>query len=355
MACISIDWLQISVKINNKLLFDNSHSISGLFEIQKKDLRHNIFSKHLEIFSSITGSAERIAVFSYQPLSRILPEDVGHLKILNKFLYQDPDNLKRMVVTILRELELKFHQVSRLDIAYDFKKFKGNRSVQSFFKAVASGKLLKQKATSLHIDGKTTRNLDIHYMRFGSNRSPLQFYVYNKSKELRDKTDKPYIRDKWVVNGCSDEHKDTFRIEFVLHPSKHSVVNVQDWSIVDFNSVAIIDHHFITNLFWSLMKQHFVFVLNDGQVKKSRMKEAVLFSGKATETVYLRVTEKETSNRVDKMLIKKMYLLDRAWRQEHPDRQQLTLEDAITTQLDRKDLSYWFHEKMTVPDSNSSI
>lgn len=272
MSCISIDWFQISVTIKSKALFELENSTNNVFKITKKDIRHNVFKHHREIHSNISGVWEVCAVFSYEPLSEILPANIGHLKIINKYLYQT--DLQQLVNMLLISLHLKFKAVSRMDIALDFKKF-NHLTVPQFFKGVASGKILKRKCRSLHIDGKATRTLNIHYMRFGSNSSPLQFYIYNKSKELREKTDKPYIRDKWNACGIGST-TDTYRIEFVIHPSQFGVVDMNG-EFVQFNDTTITKQRFVEELFWTLFNMHFVFVKNDGQVKKSRMKTYQLF------------------------------------------------------------------------------
>lgn len=275
MPCVSIDWLQISVTILTKQIFDAEFSANNTFQIHQKDIRHNVFGKHREIHTNITGTWEPCAVFSYEPLSAILPANIGHLKVINKYLYSS--DVKRLLNLLLIELKLKFKAVSRLDIAYDFRKFP-RMTVPQFFKGVAAGRYLKEKARSLHIDGKSTRTLNIHYMRFGSNTSPLQFYIYNKSKELREKTNKPYIKDKWLAHKLNGDNYDVYRIEFVLHPSQFGIVDINSGEAVQFNDITFCDESFIEQLFWSLYDQHFCFVQNDGQVKKSRMKKLKLFS-----------------------------------------------------------------------------
>lgn len=341
--CISLDWLQISCKVAEKDLLQKELSKNGTFKLISKDIKHNIFAKHIEIHGNAGNEFECVAVFSYQPLSGILPEDIGHLKIINKQLYQS--DLIRLVNTILIELSLKFHAVSRLDIAFDFKKFQYS-TVPQFFKGVSSGKILKRRVTGLHLDGRTTRNLNIHYMRFGSRSSEFLFYVYNKSKELRDKTMKPYIKDKWKEYKINDEHSDTYRIEFVLHPSKNGLVDTATGQLIQFTNLKLIlSPEFQTNLFWTLFQTHFVFLKNDGQIKKCRMKTVNLLNVSPTENIYIRVSEKTTSNRTDKMLIKKMYQLSQSWREQ---KENITLLDAIKYEIENKDLYKWAEDKSII-------
>jgi hypothetical protein len=338
--CISIDWLQIHVKIFSLENLDAETSKNGTFRIVKKDINHRVFNQHRSIESNLTGEYEQCAVISYKPLSGILPVDSGHLKIINKYLYQT--DLIRLLSALLIELGLSFKSVSRLDVAADFKQFY-KLSVPQFFKRIINAKYLKLRSTSVHIDGTANRNLPVHYMRFGSKYSDVQFYIYNKSKELREKTKKPYIEDFWRNNGINPDTHDVWRLEFSLSPSSQAIVNSDTGETIQFNDIRIVEHDFIHTLFYSLLNQYAVFVKNDGQVRKERMKKIILFKKSLQPQLYMRVSEKKTSNRMDKVFIRMLDELNRAWREHNKD--PIAVEDALSQYIEERDLCQWYQER----------
>lgn len=340
MYCISIDWLQIHVKIIELDFLDAETSKNSTFQIKKKDINHRVFSQHREILSNLTGEWEVCAVISYKAQSGILPPDSGHLKIINKYLYHS--DLIRLLSTLLIELKLIFKSVSRFDISADFKQFH-KISVPQFFKKIIDRKYLKRHCTSVHIDGKLTKSLPIHYMRFGSKSSNVQFYIYNKSKELREKTNKPYIVDNWIANGINPETSDVWRLEFVLHPSTQAITDLETGEAIEFNDIRIVETEFVKKLFFSLLNQFAVFVKNDGQQRKERMKKIVLFKEKNHSGVYMRISEKKTSNRMDKVFIRMLETLNRSWREHNKD--PIPSTDLLEQYIDDRDLRKWYEEK----------
>lgn len=313
----------------------------GKYQIRKKDIRHNIFLEHREIFTIDENGETQIAVVSFQPLSQILPLDSAHLKVINKFLYQD--GLKEFVNELLIELDLKFKNYSRLDIAADFKQFY-KHSCPNFIKLFINRKVLKLKSTSFHLDGHATRSMPIHYLRFGSKYSDLQFYIYNKSKELRDKTNKPYIIEKWERSGLKPNQYDVWRIEFSLKPSQFGLVDKETGEANNFETLDVLLPENTVELFYSLLLNHAVFVYNDGQVKKQRMKRVELLKVTDYRKIYQKVSFKETSNRMDKVFIKMLDRVNNEWRTAKGV--DVSLKDALHQFVERKDLRDWYEKQI---------
>lgn len=288
----------------------SGQSKGGRFSLEVKDIRHNIFENHIQI----NDAGRPCAYLSYTPKSGILPPDSSHLKLDNKYLYQS--DLRAFVDLLLVELKLDFKSVSRLDIALDLVKFH-RISCPQFIKNFLSEQYLKRYACSFHLDGKAIRGKPIHYIRFGSKESHLQWYLYNKSKELREKTDKPYIRDQWELNGLPAKSRDIWRLEFSLKPSQFGVVESGSGEVIEFNNLDCLNADFLKRLFITLFRKECDFRMNDGQKRKDRMKKVELLRLEDCETVYKKVSNKLTSNRMDKVFIKKLYQLNQAWREQN--------------------------------------
>lgn len=324
------------------MTLEAEQSISGKYLLEKKDIKDRNFAKFVIVKTKNGDKYEPCAYVTYEPSSHILPEDSCHVKIDNKYLYQS--DLKAFVEDILNELKLKYKSVSRLDVASDFVKF--NRiSVPQFYKNVLAKNYLKRYCTSFHVDGKLTRNMPVHYMRFGSKSSGLQWYLYNKSKELREKTDKPYIRENWTNHNLPHKSREIWRIEFVLHPSKDGVVDSETGEAIGFDTLDFLETDFRKRLFSTLFDKHCDFRVNDGQQRKERMKKVELLKLENYQSVYQRITEKSSSNRMHKVHIKWLYQLNQNWRLQNPviDDKIMFTDLLLAGYIDNHDLTEWYN------------
>ena len=304
---LAIDWLQLHCRVKKKeLLQHNGKSKTGKYDLQIQEIKNPIWSKHL----NVKLGDDILAHLSFEPHSNILPETSSHLKINNKFLYSEI--LPELVADLLEELELGFLSVSRLDIAADFVKFK-KMSCPAFIKSVVQKKLLKRYTTSFALQGMLTRSMPIHYIRFGSKNHEVQWYLYNKSKELREKTKKPWIEAHWQANGLPCRSRDIWRLEFSLKPSQFGVVF--DGAVeIEFNNLDILKPSHLLAVFSALYQKHCDFRRNDGQVRKERMKKVELLNVEDYSGVFAKVSDKKESNRIHKVFIKMLHQLNNDWR-----------------------------------------
>lgn len=333
--CVSIDWLQAHFFANDKKLFDSDFSVNKIFSIKKLEIKSPVFSKFIRISIQNRQEWEEIAILSYEPHSKILPEKSCHVKINNKYLYSS--SLDSFFYTIADEFNLSFKSISRLDVAIDFLQF-NSLTVPTFFKRFISRKYLKYKSVGFHMDGFASKSMPIHYLRFGSRSTPVHFYIYNKSKELREKHKKPHIEKKWKEYGLLHKTYDVWRMEFVLTPSKHGFITT-DGDILQMNDLQIFQPEYLKDLLFSLIGRYAQFVINDGQKRKDRMQKISLFNDEPYHDKYLRVDDKQQSSRVDKMYIKKLYEMQQAWREYNTDK--LSIDDAMHDYIRKKDLESW--------------
>lgn len=117
-------------------------------------------------------------------------------------------------------LQWKVQNISRIDLACDQNFFLNGLHPATFLRQYACklrsylrvGRLADD--FSLH-GNKTQSALDYNYIRWGTRASGVCVYLYNKSKELRDIKDKPWIRKVWESDGLSTT-KDVWRVEISI-------------------------------------------------------------------------------------------------------------------------------------------
>ena len=213
--CHSIDWLTI-----NGTLMGNEIEpriiISGIYT-QKRECGSNVFAKIMDIFNA---TDELIGTIVYNPHSSILDKRFAQLQIANKWLYVG--NLDKLLNKILFHSNFELTGISRLDFACDLYEFEKGLTPEKFIRDFANENVTKLNASKFTLWGKTNQYMrDYHQLSIGDHTSVFSWKLYNKSKELRECHDKPYIRYKWQKKLLNyDENKDVWRLE----------VSIKNWS-----------------------------------------------------------------------------------------------------------------------------
>ncbi|PSL43415.1 hypothetical protein CLV51_108104 [Chitinophaga niastensis] len=297
--CHVIDWLQVHVKCPIEIGAKDNFT----YHTEKTDYQTRQFREVYEISVLMpNGTYERCAVLACKPHAAFLGNDMGLLKIENKFLYQS--SLKEFVVNLLDQYSFRFHAISRMDVALDFTHFSGGMPPEDLIKNFLQEKYLKKNKAKFTITGNHLEKNSYDYLRFGSKTSEINYYLYNKSKELLDNKDKPWIRQMWLDAGF---HKDAqvWRIEFSMKSSCKELLDFDFGETVACKALAIVDNETSFTLFKTLFFKYFSFVENNQGTRKDRMKDVVLLHLDKPNTVILRLTEKIESSRMDKVVIKR--------------------------------------------------
>ena len=113
------------------------------------------------------------------------------------------------------------------------------------------------------------------YLRFGSKVSKVSAYLYNKTQEFRDVKRKNYIAEAWAANDI-DEAAEVWRLEFSLKGDGIKFVNQKTGEWQTKNLEMVLDPTQRTQLYNALYLKYWDFRVNDGQVRKDRMKHADL-------------------------------------------------------------------------------
>ncbi|SEW50630.1 hypothetical protein [Chitinophaga arvensicola] len=296
----AIDWLQIHVKCPVAIQAKDNFT----YHTEKTDYQTRQFREVYEISVLMpSGAYERCAVLACKPHAAFLGGDMGLLKIENKFLYQS--DLKQFVVALLEQYHFKFHSISRLDLALDFTSFNGGLPPEDLIKNFLQEKWLKKHKAKFTVVGDHMERNAYEYLRFGAKTSEINYYMYNKSKELDFNKDKPWIRAMWEQAGFHPDAQ-VWRLEFSMKSSCKELVDYDFGEVIPVKALAIIDGDNSFTLFRTLFYKHFTFVRNTNGNRKDRMNEVDLLTLEKPNTVVLRLTEKMESTRMDKVVIKRM-------------------------------------------------
>lgn len=205
MKCVSgIDWLSFSAYFDKGI---EMQSKTPIFFAEKKNYGTRNFSEVWDVYYNrrIEGVYEKklskFCSVCCRPQSSILNERLLTFKLENDVLYTEEWGV--LLMLFIEEFRLTNIRVQRIDLFRDFQQFiyKGKmQSPHKFLQDIACGRWKKKGGSkfSLYADEKES---GVYAITYGSILSGRQLAIYNKSKELREVHDKPYIRIAWKNAG----------------------------------------------------------------------------------------------------------------------------------------------------------
>lgn len=201
--CISVDWLQVYCTCNDWIEREEVAGVGRLYTVKKEQYVTKLWQ---EVYT-VSWQGREIATICRKPRSPQMNERGVTLKLANRVLYS------MKYIDILYELMdafgLQYVGVTRLDVCYDCNYLYEYKRVDEFLMQFLShapycaGHIIRTGSRSLIVNAKrcNTGATSISAMRWGSPKSDIGAYCYNKSLELLEVKDKPWIRDTWEKNG----------------------------------------------------------------------------------------------------------------------------------------------------------
>lgn len=220
---VNVDWLSLYCIGGNQ--YDLSRKIAQLgYCVVDRQTATRHFRKVLDVYTK-----DNFPVFEVQCEPSSLKRDGGIwrigaciVKVNNRHLYMDGE-IER-VYTALSSVGIEVISISRLDIAMDFQYFDNGLSPRTFIRNFHKNKYWKIGSKKFTAIGTIDENIDYEYIRFGAPTSSVKVYLYNKSRELDDVKDKPYIRAVWMESGM--EKGDVWRLEVSIKSDATQLVDL---------------------------------------------------------------------------------------------------------------------------------
>lgn len=226
LSYYSIDWLQLYCIGNFN--HDGSPAVQDemISPNQDKNGYHRTykFVRAIEYTHGYTWHRQvmwkdyTIAHISAIPSSQLHNPHGCSIKISNAVLYLY--DWYFILTDILDTLGWKAQNISRIDLCCDVNYFIGGLLPSTFIRNYTSRKnsyiRVGRKANEWALYGqKDIGGINLNSIRWGSRQSGVSVYLYNKSKELREQKDKPYIRYCWKGAGLN-LGKDVWRTEISI-------------------------------------------------------------------------------------------------------------------------------------------
>ena len=206
--CISVDWLQVYCLNNLSEVPSMGYGNCRRFTAEKLD---RITPLWTEVYVVKHNNIE-VAEYCRCPRSSALDAKGCTIKLHNRILYSA--QFIEVLKQVMEFLEVKYVGVTRLDLCYDCNYLHGHRSVHDFLfqyfvhAPYCSGHIIRNGSRKVQINATRTTHgaTTISAMRWGSKSSAVGVYCYNKSLELIEVHDKPWIREAWEQAGLVNDY-----------------------------------------------------------------------------------------------------------------------------------------------------
>lgn len=235
--CISVDWLQVCCYSNNlAFLLNNDYynkvdSLPYWLELQPLETRS--FARFIRVHTKVGNDWRYCADILAVPRSTMLNSNIVLVKIHNRFLYSQ--NYIKLLYSICDTFKLSIKGLTRLDLCYDCNSFHGGLKPHKFIKEFVTAEfdspryIYKVGAKQFRVYGGKSVSSATKFsgIEFGSGKSSKRCYIYDKTRELAEVKDKPWIRQYWQENGLiSDEKTHVYRAEISIKCDGMDLLNM---------------------------------------------------------------------------------------------------------------------------------
>lgn len=311
VRCINLDWLEVYVtESTDGRPRDVSYFQEHGFSVRVRDYGTRVYK---EMFTILDERGEAFVEIRRAPFSAIdgrsasfLDSRACHIKLANRYCYvENPVDIFRQ---FLVDHGYALRSIFRIDVCLDFVKFDSGDFPGDFLRRYLRGRYSKINQSSINAHGVDTWSIrDWNSVSWGSPSSMVSTKFYNKSLELQQSRDKPYIRYAWFDAGLVHDpvtcvcrasdgslyKPDVWRVEFSIRSSAAKWYVVEDCNHTKKKRIRF-DHTLdmydnrlkLLFVFSSLSHYYFHFKHYKANRRKDRCDDKILFKFHTNDIIY---------------------------------------------------------------------
>jgi len=312
LRCLNIDWLEVYCQEPPKEPHDISYFIDKGYQVKQRDYGTPVYK---EMFFIIDEGHQFIEVRRAPRATKadggISEERACHLRFTNRSCYL------RNPVQVMSEFLLAhkyiYRSLSRIDLCLDFQLFDSGMSPKDFVERFMAGDFQKLNQANIAAHGEDAWLARTwNSLKWGAPTSAVTTKMYNKTLELKEVKDKPYIREIWDAVGFSSD-KDVWRVEFAVSSNKNALVDKRSGEYIVRNLSAFATKEKQWFQFCVFAEKYFKFKYREftkqGNIKpKGRCKDVptFLFGGDCTFYTPTRLVWVPEGGRTEKLLARRL-------------------------------------------------
>lgn len=250
IRCVNIDWLECYC-LEDPISWphDADYFRNHGYAVNERPYGTRVYH---EMFTILDEYGEPFCEIRRDPVQTlrsgersVLDPNACHVRLSNRSCYVD--GVARKLATFLDSHGFWLQRISRIDLAYDFEKFDSGDDPAAFIRRYMRGKYSKIHQSNIRANGRDLWDgRDWNSLSWGSPTSMVSTKFYDKTMELREVKDKPYIRYAWFRSHLVDDYMKLtrvaengsiyqpriWRVEFSIKSS------VKSWMIIEDNTTG---------------------------------------------------------------------------------------------------------------------
>lgn len=313
----SVDWLQLFCSVPKAHEPDWVEKVSPQTDCWGNHRTYRIiepthFIKGYQWQREIVYRQYTIATIACHPVDERHRKDGGAIKIANAVLYVS--DWYFILMDVLAVLGWQPLNITRVDLAADFNFFMGGLDPSTFLRKY----VCKQKASYIRVGSnkfavygiKDMRCTIFDSIRWGSRQSGVSVYMYNKTKELTEKKDKPYIREAWKKAELSST-KPVWRVEISITSQGLGLKDMYNHMVHNLFVDEFRTPDMTRDMFKVYAAKYFRFLRTDPTAKRKRDLKEVQLLDVTTESPYKPIFLQETrdTGRMERIVSNKLIQL----------------------------------------------
>lgn len=201
--CVNIDWLECyCLESADNFPHDAAYFTAKGYFVKVRDYGTR---QYCEMFTVCDSDGEDFIEVRRKPVSGSLAQKVRgifspyscHLRLSNRYCYHE--QAVDLYADFLYKHGYTVQRIFRIDIALDFEKFDDGTDPNDFMLRYLKHRYTKINESEISAHGHDTWGRRIwNSLSWGNPRSMVSTKFYNKTLELKQKKDKPYIRYAWM-------------------------------------------------------------------------------------------------------------------------------------------------------------
>lgn len=319
--CISVDWLQVCGYARNLDLLDSPPSTLHGYAIEVMPNGTRTFTKLINVCRVFNSDLITIATIQCFPRSSALKKELCIVKMANRTLYSQ--ETFTLLTDILKVFSITYKGITRIDFCYDCNRFKGGLLPERFLRRYLSTpfespKYIYRKNTkkfSVHISRNKSGSQRVEYVKWGSDSSNKCCYIYDKTLELKEVKDKPWIRETWKKNGLiSDDNNHVWRCEISIKSDGMDLINLGTGQLFKLRPEYIYNQEDMEKLFYFYAAQMFCFSRRNRHERVRDFDRIELFEAAPEITCKpIQVSRKADTGRTDLICARRLEALSRSY------------------------------------------
>lgn len=355
--CCNLDWLEVyAIESERYYPQDAEFFRSRGYWVRERDYGTRVFKQMFTLVDDHETpyiEIRRLPVGAFKTGERCIIDPYSvHIRLANQYCYRN--DAAQIMIEFLNRNNYTFRRISRVDICLDFIRFDSGDDPAKFIDRYLRHKYAKINQANLSAHGKDQWDgIKFNSLSWGSPSSCISTKLYDKTMEIREVKDKPYIRQAWFLSELVDNPATLikakrdgttyspriWRLEFSIRSSLPGWMSLKTvhgepnkYQSIPNTLDLYTSRQSIINIFSSIVYHYFSFVYYEKDKRKYDCQPKPLFNFDSERDTHYKVAKIATATPVDPSINALIKRLEH-YKITHPQPELIHAADTILNEL----------------------